>query len=320
MPDIQSSPTATSGIDRKFTVPSSNAASSDSIWCQPPATLTPRMVPPENHGRRSRARASRRASRQPTPVGKPNTLYQLIATNSGLTTDRSSRLVGTNAAASSSTSYPAACARYHPGEGMPHAAEVGLRRVGEQPRPLPVTPADRGEQVGLGDPQLGAAQPDVSHAAPARAAYSLIPLTELWLSAVSTSLLRRPNGYASPTRRQAPVAFGVKMTAYSSAVALKYLSTAARVRSTSRVAADDVGFSECGFPYTRGPQPRSRARAAATGRPARRRCSRGTRARPRPGTSTRPRAARRAWTSPRTPDTPRGSHSSVSPRVASTLL
>jgi hypothetical protein len=57
--------------------------------------------------------------------------------------------------------------------------------------------------------------------APARAAYSLIPLTELWLSAVSTSLVRRPNGYASPTRRQAPVALGVKMTAYSSAVVLK---------------------------------------------------------------------------------------------------
>jgi hypothetical protein len=63
--------------------------------------------------------------------------------------------------------------------------------------------------------------PTYATRAPARAAYSLIPLTELWLSAVSTSLVRRPNGYASPTRRQAPVALGVKMTAYSSAVVLK---------------------------------------------------------------------------------------------------
>ncbi len=62
------------------------------------------IVPPANHGRRSRASASCRASRQPTPVGNPNTLYQLIATNSGWTIDRSRRLVGTYAAASSSTS------------------------------------------------------------------------------------------------------------------------------------------------------------------------------------------------------------------------
>ena len=74
---------------------------------------------------------------------------------------------------------------------------------------------------GLADTQLAAVQPDVRDPCAARAAYSLIPLTELWLSAVSTSLVRRPNGYASPTRRQAPVALGVKMTAYSSAVVLK---------------------------------------------------------------------------------------------------
>ncbi len=69
MPSIQSSPVVTSGMDRKFTVPSSNAPSSSSIRCQPPCTLTPQIVPPENHGRRSRASASRRTSRQPTPVG-----------------------------------------------------------------------------------------------------------------------------------------------------------------------------------------------------------------------------------------------------------
>ena len=46
------------------------------------------------------------------------------------------------------------------------------------------------------------------------------------------------------------MAFGVKITAYSSGLALKYLSTAARARSTSSVAADEVGLSECGFPYT----------------------------------------------------------------------
>jgi hypothetical protein len=110
MPPIQSRPTVTSGMDRKLTVPSSKPASSLSSRCQPPCALAARTVPPENHGRRSRASASRRTSRQPTPVGNPNILYQLIVTNSGRTADRSSRFVATKAAASSSTSYPAACA------------------------------------------------------------------------------------------------------------------------------------------------------------------------------------------------------------------
>ena len=84
--------------------------------------------------------------------------------------------------------------------------------------------------------------------APRACAYSLIPWTELWLSAVSTNRVRRPHGYASATRRQAPVALGVKMTAYSAAVVLKKRSTASRACSTRRVDALDVGLSECGLP------------------------------------------------------------------------
>ena len=57
------------------------------------------------------------------------------------------------------------------------------------------------------------------------------------------------------------MAFGVKMTAYSSGLVLKYLSTVARARSTSSVAADEVGFAECGFPYTAA---RSRAACACS--------------------------------------------------------
>jgi hypothetical protein len=75
-------------------------------------------------------------------------------------------------------------------------------------------------------------------------------LTELWLSAVRTSRERRSNGYASPTSRQAPVAFGVKIAAYSSGDAFRYRSTARRADSTSAVDAADVGFSECGLPKT----------------------------------------------------------------------
>jgi hypothetical protein len=72
--------------------------------CQSGWTLTATIVPPANQGRRSRASASRRATRQPSPVGYPKTLYQLTQTKSAGTADRSSGLVGRNAAASSSTS------------------------------------------------------------------------------------------------------------------------------------------------------------------------------------------------------------------------
>ena len=51
------------------------------------------------------------------------------------------------------------------------------------------------------------------------------------------------------------MAFGVKMTAYSSAAALKYLPTAFLASSMSRVDALEVGFSECGLPKQ---PPRSR--------------------------------------------------------------
>src|SRR5215469_12368924 len=78
-----------------------------------------------------------------------------------------------------------------------------------------------------------------------------MPLTELWLSRVRTSRTPRPNGYDSPTSRHAPVAFGVKMAAYSPGGALKCARTACRARSTSSVDAAEAGFSECGFPKHR---------------------------------------------------------------------
>ncbi len=51
------------------------------------------------------------------------------------------------------------------------------------------------------------------------------------------------------------MAFGVKMTAYSSAAALKYRPTAFLACSMSLVEALEVGFSECGLPKQ---PPRSR--------------------------------------------------------------
>ena len=69
--------------------------------------------------------------------------------------------------------------------------------------------------------------------------------------------------------RHAPVAFGVKMTAYSSGGALKCARTASRARSIRSVDAAEAGFSECGFPKQR---PRIRSACAVScacaGRPA----------------------------------------------------
>ena len=62
------------------------------------------------------------------------------------------------------------------------------------------------------------------------------------------------NGYASPTSRSAPVAFGVKIATYSSGSARKNSSTASRERSTSSVIADEVGLTEWGLPKTLRPQ------------------------------------------------------------------
>ena len=86
--------------------------------------------------------------------------------------------------------------------------------------------------------------------APRARANSRIPLTELWLSKVSRNRSPAWNGYASPTRRSAPVAFGVKIATYSSGEALKNSSTCARARSASSVLAAEVGLIECGLPRT----------------------------------------------------------------------
>ncbi|MFF3130903.1 hypothetical protein [Streptomyces mirabilis] len=85
-------------------------------------------------------------------------------------------------------------------------------------------------------------------AAPLARAYSRRPLTELWLSSDITSLLSRANGYASPTRRSAPVALGVKITAYSAGSAPKCRSTARRASASSSPDAREAGLSECGLP------------------------------------------------------------------------
>ena len=104
--DSQSSPKEMSGMDKKLRVPSSKALSSVVISCHGTLTETALIVPPENQGRFSRAIAERLTIKHPSPVGYPNSLYQLTIKNSGWIVDKSIVAVGKNAAASSSTSNP----------------------------------------------------------------------------------------------------------------------------------------------------------------------------------------------------------------------
>ena len=67
-------PISTAGRLRKLTVPSSKWAAPGADWYHSRWTKAATIVPPENHGRSSLASASRRAIRQPTPVGQPNIL------------------------------------------------------------------------------------------------------------------------------------------------------------------------------------------------------------------------------------------------------
>lgn len=87
--------------------------------------------------------------------------------------------------------------------GQPGEAEVVIQRADTAAR------------------RSGAVNGTYSVTEPRALANSLMPVTELWLSQVSTNRVLGPKGYASPTSRHAPLAFAVKMTAYSPGGALK---------------------------------------------------------------------------------------------------
>ncbi len=126
------------GCSGNSSVPSSNPASpGDRMWTRP-CTVAKFTVPPANHGRcrREQRRRSRRAGSRRRSDSRTSCRTR-SATKSGFTRLRSSRLVGTNAAASSRTSQPLACAASIEIERMPDAGEVRLSREGEQVRARP---------------------------------------------------------------------------------------------------------------------------------------------------------------------------------------
>jgi hypothetical protein len=114
------------------------------------------IVPPANHGRRSRASASRRASRQPDPGRQAEHLVPADRHELGLDDRQVKAAGGDERGRVEQHVVPGRLRPRHPRERMAHPAEVGLGRVGEQPRPRSVPAADRGQHVGLAHTQLAA--------------------------------------------------------------------------------------------------------------------------------------------------------------------
>ena len=193
---------------------------------------------------------------------------------------RSSRLVGTNAAASSSTSQPrrrAPASTSSSGCFTPEKFDCAgkanrLARAGS------ASVEQRGQR-GVVDAQLGQRQRRVvdRRALGARELADAVDRVVV-VDGQQQAAARRER---DTTRRRAsarPMAFSVKTAVYSPA-ALKYASTAARARSTTRRSSAELGFAECGLPKTCSP---SRSRVLADlrlARRGRRRCSRGRPAR-----------------------------------------
>ena len=96
--------------------------------------------------------------------------------------------------------------------------------------------------------------------ASARRAYSRMPVTELWLSAVRA---RAPpaNGKLSPTSLMAADALAVKQTSYASGSASRKRRVAARAAATRSVLERDGACSECGLPSSAARSSSSLARA-----------------------------------------------------------
>ena len=190
--------------------------------CRGSATDATPMLPPANHGRRSRAERlvagderadARRVAEHLVPgdrdeVGPPAVEVEAVRRHERrrVEQDVPAALVG----------------GVDPGERMADAGVVGLRRVGEQARASGaarsrassdrrvVRRAGRASRAGRTRPPR-----------PRARANSRMPLTELWLSAVRSRRLPGSNGYDSPTSLSAAVALAVKMTSYSSGEALK---------------------------------------------------------------------------------------------------
>lgn len=152
---------------------------------------------------------------------------------------------GTYAAASSSTEYPRlrassindnGCSTPEKFDCAGSANRLGVRRGA-------VVSAATGSSR-----RRSAVSGTVTTAAPARRANSRTPLTELWLSALSASVLPGANGYDSATSLIAALAFAVKHTAYSPGSASKNSSVRARARSIVSVLCREGPCSECGLP------------------------------------------------------------------------
>ena len=98
------------------------------------------------------------------------------------------------------------------------------------------------------DAQVGRLERHVGRAAPFARANSRMPLTELWLSNVARNRLSRRERVRLADEPQRARGVRREDAGVLALGRVKWRSTAARACSTSTVAADEVGLTECGLP------------------------------------------------------------------------
>ena len=166
---IQARPVMTSGMDRKLSVPSSNAPSSSS---EPVPAALHAHAPDRPAGEPRPAQPGQRVPPGQQAADPGRVAEHLVeAHRDELGLDRAQvEPVGRDERGRVEQHVvPCGLGQAHPAERVLHAAEVALRRVGEQPapsaaaapRPQAAT-AERGGHVLAGHPQVGRGQPDVA--------------------------------------------------------------------------------------------------------------------------------------------------------------
>ena len=233
-------------------MPSSKPISpSPRVWRGTTTEATP-IVPPANHGRRSRGerlathdqRADARRVAEDLVPGDGDE----VRVPAGQV-ERVRRQEGRRRRAARASRAPGP--RVDPVERMADARVVGLGGEGEQVRPARGGASSRAARTSAPSGRRSGVRSGryVTLASRDRA-NSRMPLTELWLSAVRRNRLPALNGNASPTSLSAPLALAVNTTVYSSGEALTNDSTARARRSANRVEAREAGLFECGLPRT----------------------------------------------------------------------
>ena len=229
----QSSPAGTAAIDRKFAVPSSNADSSSFSRCVRFCTDTKSTVPPENQGRSQLGKRVTARNQRAEPGRDSRTSCRRRGPrNRPASSRRLSRVVGRNAAASSSTRYPSDCASRTSDSGCCTPEKFDCAGYANSPRACRTGSASS-RSSGRSSRSSVVEREIVQRAHPraARTHECRSPSCDCRPRAPAARAGR--TGTPRATSPIAAVAFAVKQTAYSRSSASRNRSTRAALRRRS---------------------------------------------------------------------------------------